>query len=159
MQQLPRVACCPFRQSTVKNGRVPPQQNYCEGGEILPEGQCGSCPARSTVDMLFVVLRPQERGRARQIPPYMRFIDLQKACDYVDRELLWVVLARSGVLDNFLTVICQFHEGTRARVRTDDGEHSEWFDITQGLRQGCVLSPLLFKIFFAAVTRRGRTLQ
>ena len=50
------------------------------------------------------------------------------------------------------TVIRQFHEGMRARVRTDDGEHSEWFNVTQGLRQGCVLPPLLFNIFFAAVT-------
>ena len=50
-----------------------------------------------------------------------------------------------------LTIIRQFHEGMRSRVRTDD-EHSEWFDVTQGLRQGCVLSPLLFNIFFAAVT-------
>ena len=89
----------------------------------------------------------------------MYFIDLQKAYDSVDRELLWVVLARFGVPEKMLTVIRQFHEGMRARVGTDDGEHSEWFDITQGLRQGCVLSPLLFKIFFAAVTRRGRTLQ
>ena len=32
------------------------------------------------------------------------------------------------------------------RVRTDD-EHSEWFDVTQGLRQGCVLSTLLFNTF------------
>ena len=39
----------------------------------------------------------------------------------------------------------------RARVRTDDGEHSQWFDVTQGLRQRCVLSPLLINVF-AAVT-------
>ena len=101
--------------------------------------------------MLFVVRRLQELGRARKIPPYTCFIDLQKAYDSVDRELLWVVLARFGVPEKMLTVIRQFHEGMRARVRTDD-EHSERFDVTQGLRQGCVLSLLLFNIFFAAVT-------
>ena len=58
----------------------------------------------------------------------------------------------SGVPDNVLTIIRQFHEDVRARVRTDDGEHSEWSDVTQGLRQGCVLSPLLFNTFVAAVT-------
>ena len=102
--------------------------------------------------MLFVVRRLQELGRARKIPLYMCFIDLQKAYDCVDRELLWVVLARFGVPEKILTVIRQFHEGMRARVHADDGEHSEWFDVTQGLRQGCVLSSLIFNIFFAAVT-------
>ena len=72
--------------------------------------------------------------------------------DSVERELLWLVLARFGVPDNMLSVIRHFHEGMRARVRADDGEHSERFDVTQGLWQGCVLSPLLFNAFFAAVT-------
>ena len=102
--------------------------------------------------MLLVVRRLQEFGRARKVPLYMCFIDPQKMFDSVDRELLRVVLARFGVPEKMLTVIRQFHEGMRVRVRTDDGEHSEWFDVTQGLRQGCVLSPLLFNIFFAAVT-------
>ena len=101
--------------------------------------------------MLFVVRRLQELGRARKIPLYMCFIDLQKAHEPVDQELLWVVLARFDVPEKMLTVIRQFPEGMRPCVRTDD-KHSEWFGVTQGLRQGCVLSPLLFNIFFAGVT-------
>ena len=62
-----------------------------------------------------------------------------------------VLLARFGVPEKILSVIRQFHEGMRARMRTDDGEHSEWFDVTQGLRHGFVLPPLLLKIFFADV--------
>ena len=62
----------------------------------------------------------------------------------------WVVLARSGIPETMLTIIRQFHEGMQARVRTDDGEQSQRFDVTQGLRQGSVLSPLLFSVFFDA---------
>ena len=101
--------------------------------------------------MLFVVCRPQERGQARKFSLQMCFNDLQETYYSVDRELLWVVLARFGVPEKMVTVLRQFREGIRARVRTDDGEHTELFDITQELRQGCVRSPLLLNVLFAAV--------
>ena len=43
---------------------------------------------------------------------------------------------RSGVPAEMLTTIRAFHVGTRARVLTGDGEHSEMVDGTQVLRQG-----------------------
>ena len=126
--------------------------DYCEAHVILPDEQCGFRPERSTVDMLFVVRRLQELARRRRIPPYMCFVNLEKAYDSVDRELLWKVLARAGVPEETITAIRQFHDGMQAQVRMDDGELSDWFEVTQGLRQGCVLCTLLFNIFFAAAT-------
>ena len=100
--------------------------NYCEAKGILPEEQCGFCPTGSTIDILLVVRRLQQLGRARKITLYMCFIDLHKAYDSVDRELLWVAPSRVGVPETISTAIRQLHGGMRARVRTDDGEHLAW---------------------------------
>ena len=107
---------------------------------------------RSTADMMFVVRRMQEIGRKVGVSLFMCFIDLQKAYDTVDHILLWQVLTRIGVPPQMIAaVIRQFHDRMRACVRPDDGICSDWFEVEQGLRQGCVLSPILFDIFFAAV--------
>ena len=51
-----------------------------------------------------------------------------------------------------LRIVRNFRDGMGDRVRTDS-THSECNDFTRGLRQGCVLSPLLCNVFFAAALR------
>jgi hypothetical protein len=126
--------------------------DYAEKEKLLPEAQCGFRPGRSTTDMLFALRRLMEIADTKNTPLYLCFVDLQKAYDTVDRELLWVVLAKCGVPDKMVAVIRAFHDGMRARVRVGaDGDLSDWFDVNTGLRQGCVLAPLLFNLFFGAV--------
>ena len=124
---------------------------------ILPEEQSGFRPNRSNTDIMFVIHRLQELARKKQIPLYEWFIDLIKAYDSVDRTLLWTVRARFGVPQIMIAAIRQFHDGMRACVRLDDRVCSRWFTVEQGLCQGCVLAPLLFNIFFAAVINVAST--
>ena len=121
---------------------------YCDAKGLLPEEQCGFRPDRSTTDMMIVVCRLQEVGRKAGVFIFMCFIDLQKDYDTVDRTLLWQVLTRIGVPPQMIAAIRQFHDGMRACVLPDDRVCLDWFEV---VRQGCMLSPLLFNIFFAAV--------
>ena len=50
-----------------------------------------------------------------------------------------------------ISIIRQFHDGMRACITLDGGRTSKWFEVRQGLRQGCVFAPLLFNIFFMAI--------
>ena len=134
-----------------------PLSEYCERVGILPEEQSGFRPNGSTTDMMFVIRWLQELARKKRIPLYVCFIDLTKAYDSVDRTLLWTVLARFGVPQIMISFIHQFHDDMRAYVRLDDRVCSKWFAVEQGLRQGCVLVPLLFNIFFAAVINWAST--
>ena len=36
-------------------------------------------------------------------------------------------------------------------MRPDDGVYLDWLEVEQGLREGCVLSPLIFNILIAVV--------
>jgi len=60
--------------------------------------------------------------------------------------------AEDGCPPGFVNIIRSFHDGTRAAV-VENGEMSADFDVTNGTKQGCILAPLLFIIFFATVLR------
>ena len=47
-------------------------------------------------------------------------------------------------------MVRQFHDGMQARVQ-NDGELSEPFEVTNGVKQGCVMVPPLFSMMFSAM--------
>lgn len=63
---------------------------------MLPESQCGFRKNRSTVNMIFTVLQLQEKCREQHKDLFIAFIDLSKAFDIVNRELLWSALSKFG---------------------------------------------------------------
>lgn len=79
-------------------------------------------------------------------------MDLRKAYDSIPREALWRVVSAYGVEPQVVALLADLHTGTQAAVKLA-GSKGEWFDISRGVRQGCVIAPLLFNIFFDCVVR------
>ncbi|XP_078661585.1 uncharacterized protein LOC144905710 [Branchiostoma floridae x Branchiostoma belcheri] len=119
---------------------------------VYPESQCGFRSERSTIDMIFSLRQLQEKCREQRQPLFIAFIDLTKAFDLVSRDGLFKILAKIGCPPKLLRMIQSFHTGMKGVVQFD-GSSSEAFDIRSGVKQGCVLAPTLFGIFFAVMLK------
>ena len=65
-------------------------------GSVLPESQCGFQKERSTTDVTFVLRLLLEKNREQQRDLFAVLVDLSKAFDIVDRELLRKHLRKFG---------------------------------------------------------------
>ena len=81
------------------------------------------------------------------------FIDLEKAFDTVPREMVMATLPWMGVPEAEVRMVEGTPEKTTARVVVGEGA-SEEFEVKIGLRQGSVLSPLLFIAVLDLVSRK-----
>lgn len=120
----------------------------------VSESQCGFRSCRSTTDMIFCARQLQEKCIEQNMGLYAVFIDLTKAFDTVSREALWEILLKLGCPSKFVNVLRQLHDGMQARVAID-GEFSNAFPIRNGVKQGCVVAPILFVIFFAQMLKEA----
>ena len=122
----------------------------CIVDRVLPESQCGFRAGRGTIDMIFAVRQVLEKAREQNRDLYLMFVDLTKAFDSVNRDALWKVLSKCGCPPKFLKIVQQLHDDMHGSV-TSGTEKTSRFAITTGVKQGCVLAPTLFCIYFACV--------
>ena len=102
--------------------------------------------------MIFSVRQMQEKCREQNMPLYMAFIDLTKAFDLVSRNGLFQLLQKIGCPPKLLGIIESYHKDMHGVV-SFDGATSEAFNIKSGVKQGCVLAPTLFGIFFSMLLK------
>ena len=84
----------------------------------------------------------------------MSFVDLSKAYNSVDRRALIAILREYGVPQVLTDHIQGLYSGTWCQVRAD-GSVSPGFEVKSGVRQGCVLSLLLFNCLMDQILRES----
>ena len=119
----------------------------------LREEQAGFRPGRSCLDQIFTLRMILEEYVEKQQEIHINFIDFKKAFDSLHRDSLWHILECYGIPACIVVIIEDMYANNQCAVRTDDGL-SEWFDIQTGVKQGCILSPLLFGIAIDFVMRK-----
>ena len=95
-----------------------------------------------------------EKAREFQENIYFCFIDYAKASDCVAHNKLWKILREMGIPDHLTCLLRNLCAGQEATGRTGHGT-TDWFQIGEGVRQGCILSPCLFNLYAEYIMRNA----
>ena len=72
----------------------------------------------------------------------------------MDHNKLWKILKVIGIPDHVTCLLRNLYAGQEASVRTGHGT-TDWFQIGEGVRQGCILSSCLFNLYAEYITRNA----
>lgn len=120
---------------------------------LLRKEQAGFRSGRSCIDLINTLRIIIEQTVEWQTPLYLVFVDFATAFDRVKRGEIWKSLKEHGVPPKIVNLIRECYDGFQCKV-THKGGVSESFETTAGVRQGCLLSPLLFLLVIDGVMRR-----
>ena len=118
----------------------------------LLEAQCRFRKGRGTVDQIWLTQQVVERAREYHTPVYLCFVDLIKVYNSVDRAGLLAVLRLYGISNQLVDLVGELYTGTKCCVRTAEGT-SGAFEVKTRVRQGCILSRLLFNCFLDRIVK------
>ena len=120
---------------------------WAEENGKLSEAQAGFRKGYSTTDHIFTLNAIVEKSLSKRGGKlYTCFVDLKKAFDSVQRGPLFHILCQNGLSGKFLNALSAIYKSVVSCVRIGD-RLTEFFDCPAGLRQGCILSPMLFSLF------------
>ena len=131
---------------------------FCEGNDLLVDEQAGFRKGRSCADQLFILTDVLAKHRQEGKKLMACFIDIRKAYDRVWRDGLWKALWQKGVRGRMWRVLKGYYKKVQSAVRLEGG-NTDWFDVDVGVRQGCVISPMLFDVFVDQLAREVRALK
>jgi hypothetical protein len=117
------------------------------------EEQAGFRPGRGCCDQIFTLRQLMEERIRCGKPLIVVFIDFAAAFDSVHRPSLWKALAAEGIPVKLIRLLQQVYNGSTSCVRIKN-ELTNEFPVISGVRQGCVLSPLLFNVVVDAIMRK-----
>lgn len=103
-----------------------------------------------TREALFSLNVLTQRCRDMNVDVFACFIDYKKAFDCVTHQKIINILKSTGIDAQDLKIISGLYGQQTATVKVE-GCTSEEIAIRRGVRQGCVLSPLLFNLYSATV--------
>ena len=122
----------------------------------LGEEQQGFRKGRGTTDGMFALRQMVEKRLESQGRMAVGFVDLEKANDIIPREMVMATARWMGVPEAEARTVEALYERTKGRVVVGSGL-SEKFPVNIGLRQGSVLSPLLFIMVMEIISRKIST--
>ena len=139
---------------SVLNTRI---SSWCEENYKITDEQNGFRKNRSTIDHVATLTDIIDtRKKNRKLSTYCAFIDLRKAYDCINRDLLLCKLEGIGT-GKLLGAFRSLYTSVSSCVRVNN-LMTDWFDVSCGLRQGCCLSPLLFNLFINDLVLRIKAL-
>ena len=73
----------------------------------------------------------------------------------MDHNKLWKILQEMGIPEHPTCLLRNLYAGQEAIVRTRHGT-TDWFQVGKGVRQGCILSPILFNLYAEYIMQNSR---
>ena len=127
-----------------------------EEKQLLAEEQGGFRRGRGCRDQfLSLSLLGQTMIARRRKGMLAAFIDFKRTYDRVDRTKLWSCLEGSGLEGRMVDFLRAAYSERKCEVKVGDMV-SESFNVMKGLRQGCVLSPVLFSLYINSLVEKLR---